>query len=33
VAELLRVDEQTVRSTKHKALSALRKHFGVARST
>jgi RNA polymerase sigma factor (sigma-70 family) len=33
VAELLGVDEQTVRSTKHKALSALRKHFGVARST
>lgn len=29
VARLLRVDEQTVRSTKHKALSALRRHFGA----
>jgi RNA polymerase sigma-70 factor (ECF subfamily) len=29
VARLLAVDEQTVRSTKHKALTALRRHFGV----
>jgi RNA polymerase sigma-70 factor (ECF subfamily) len=29
VARLLAVDEQTVRSTKHKALMALRRHFGV----
>ena len=33
VAQLLGVDEQTVRSTKHKALTALRRHFGVARAT
>lgn len=33
VAQLLSVDEQTVRSTKHKALTALRKHFGVAGAT
>jgi RNA polymerase sigma-70 factor (ECF subfamily) len=32
VARLLAVDEQTVRSTKHKALSALRRHFGVDRA-
>jgi RNA polymerase sigma-70 factor (ECF subfamily) len=32
VARLLAVDEQTVRSTKHKALAALRRHFGVARA-
>jgi RNA polymerase sigma-70 factor (ECF subfamily) len=29
VARLLGVDAQTVRSTKHKALAALRRHFGV----
>ena len=28
-ARLLGVDEQTIRSTKHKALAALRKHFGA----
>lgn len=28
-AAVLGVDEQTVRSTKHKALTALRRHFGV----
>jgi RNA polymerase sigma factor (sigma-70 family) len=29
VARLLAIDEQTVRSTKHKALTALRRHFGA----
>ncbi len=29
VAQLLGVDEQTVRSTKHKALTVLRRHFGA----
>jgi RNA polymerase sigma-70 factor (ECF subfamily) len=29
VARLLDVDEQTVRSTKHKALTTLRRHLGV----
>lgn len=29
VAQLLGIDAQTVRSTKHKALAALRRHFGV----
>jgi RNA polymerase sigma-70 factor (ECF subfamily) len=28
-ARLLGVDEQTVRSTKHKALAALRRHLGA----
>jgi DNA-directed RNA polymerase specialized sigma24 family protein len=32
VARLLSVDEQTVRSTKHKALTVLRRHFGVDRA-
>jgi RNA polymerase sigma-70 factor (ECF subfamily) len=31
VAGLLGIDAQTVRSTKHKAVSALRRHFGVER--
>jgi DNA-directed RNA polymerase specialized sigma subunit len=29
VAEMLSVDAQTVRSTRHKALVKLRRHFGV----
>ena len=33
VARLLAVDEQTVRSTKHKALTALRRHFGVEKAS
>jgi RNA polymerase sigma-70 factor (ECF subfamily) len=32
VARLLGVDEQTVRSTRHKALISLRRHFGVPRA-
>jgi RNA polymerase sigma-70 factor (ECF subfamily) len=32
VARLLDVDEQTVRSTKHKALTALRRHLGVEKA-